>query len=505
MRRVVDALIVGSGFSGSLLGWILGRQGWGVTIVDAGRHPKFAIGESSTPTADFLLAHLADRWSLTGLAPLACWGSWQATYPELVCGKKRGFSYYRHFSGQPFRDDESHSNSLLVAASCDDRWSDTHWLRSSVDAFIARRAVATGAELVESTRVTEAFYDDVTERWRVTIAGLEGRREIVCRWLLDASGGGAASAAFVDNPPDEDWMRTRTRASYAHFRNVKPFASEPCPEASFAGDDAAQHHILDDGWCWMLRMNNGVTSVGVVEDLFRGKGGLWRRLGDFPSIAEMLSAAEQVASLAGSAGGDSRLDIGGDGGGVGLITTGRISRCRRTAAGAGWALLPAAYGVVDPLHSTGIAHSLSGVARVAEILTGDTNQIAARLAGYDRELRAELRWIDTMVAGCYRSLPSFSRLTAFASWYFVAAIGFESAMVADPTRWPLGFLGCQDQELIESAERSLAEVCDSSLGDSELIAAVRRRIEPWNHVGLLDPTHRNRLRHTTAPKYALLG
>ncbi|MFN9035961.1 MAG: NAD(P)-binding protein, partial [Planctomyces sp.] len=71
-----DVVIAGSGFSGSLLGWILARHGRSVLIVYRQHHPRFAIGESSTPTADFLLAHLADRFGLRELAPLACWGTW---------------------------------------------------------------------------------------------------------------------------------------------------------------------------------------------------------------------------------------------------------------------------------------------------------------------------------------------------------------------------------------------------------------------------------------------
>jgi tetracycline 7-halogenase / FADH2 O2-dependent halogenase len=87
-----DVVVLGSGFSGSLLAWILAKQGRKVLLIDRQQHPRFAIGESSTPTADFLLAHLAARWQLPELAPLACWGTWKEKYPEVVCGKKRGFS-----------------------------------------------------------------------------------------------------------------------------------------------------------------------------------------------------------------------------------------------------------------------------------------------------------------------------------------------------------------------------------------------------------------------------
>ena len=115
-----DVVILGSGFSGSLLGWILAARGMRVAVVDARRHPRFAIGESSTPAADLLLAGLAARHGLPELAPLSRWGTWQATYPHLGCGKKRGFSYFFHRAGEAFHDNSAHARSLLVAASATD-------------------------------------------------------------------------------------------------------------------------------------------------------------------------------------------------------------------------------------------------------------------------------------------------------------------------------------------------------------------------------------------------
>ena len=53
-----DVLILGSGFGGSLLALILARAGKLVAMVDRSRHPRFAIGESSTPLADRTLAQM---------------------------------------------------------------------------------------------------------------------------------------------------------------------------------------------------------------------------------------------------------------------------------------------------------------------------------------------------------------------------------------------------------------------------------------------------------------
>jgi FADH2 O2-dependent halogenase len=505
MSESYDVIILGSGFSGSLLGRILVKRGWKVLVIDSGRHPRFAIGESTTPTADFLVAHIADSWDLPELAPLACWGSWKREYPEVVCGKKRGFSYYRHRRSEAYADDRRHDRSLLVAASREDRYSDTHWFRSSVDHFLARLATDAGVTLWQESSVVSADFDRFEHRWRVGVvrSGVVGEREkteravsVRARWIVDASGGGGATAGLVDNGRDDDWMRTRTRATYAHFSGVKPFVAGRADDDPFCGDDAAQHHLVDNGWWWMLRFDNGVTSVGLVERMGRddepprrdsASERLFLAAADYPSVGELLDGAKVV----GPAGG--------------VVASGRLSRCRTAACGAGWVLLPNAYGFVDPLHSTGIAHALSGVDRVARILTGPTDEIDGRLAEYQTQLRDEIRWLDTLIAGCYRAMPSFRRFTAYCGYYFVAAIGFEAVMGSDPAVWPMGYMQCGDRRLAEAAEASYQEAGDDSVSDDDFVRRVRKRIAPWNRVGLLDPALCNRLSHTAAPKYAAIA
>jgi hypothetical protein len=59
---VFDLAIVGSGFGGSLLAMIARRLGRSVVLLERGRHPRFAIGESSTPLANLLLEEMAIRY-----------------------------------------------------------------------------------------------------------------------------------------------------------------------------------------------------------------------------------------------------------------------------------------------------------------------------------------------------------------------------------------------------------------------------------------------------------
>jgi FADH2 O2-dependent halogenase len=499
-----DAVILGSGFSGSLLAWILAASGRSVLVLDRQQHPRFAIGESSTPTADFLLAHLADRWNLPRLAPLACWGTWKQSYPEVLGGKKRGFSYYQHMPGKDFQEDAQHTHSLLVAASCEDHWSDTHWLRSSVDHFLAQQAAAAGAFFQERYEVVQCLWDPTSHDWRVDFRPLDNpshqHQSIHTPWVIDASGAGAALAPWVNNHRDDDWMRTKTRAIFGHFTGVADFHPVALTEDSFAGDDAAQHHLLESGWVWMLRMEQGITSVGLVEPcgsqspLPCPDHHFQNRLAEFPTIAQLMSKAVCVAPTS---------EMG--------QTAGRMSRCMSTAAGPGWFALPLAYGFVDPLHSSGIAHAISGVARVAEALLGDSKELPERMERYNRELRREVEWIDLLVATCYAAQPSFDRFRAAASLYFVAAIAFEQQLARDPAHWPHGFLQSDDIQLKKVAAEIYAslqkEASDphAPQSGSAWAMAVAEKIKPWDPIGLLDPRHRNRIAHSSAPKYAAIA
>ena len=93
-----DVAIVGSGFSGTILGTLLAKQGFDVVILDAGTHPRFVIGESTIPHTSLLLSLLAARYDLPEIDYLA--------YPDQIarhvcstCGIKRSFGFAYHREG----------------------------------------------------------------------------------------------------------------------------------------------------------------------------------------------------------------------------------------------------------------------------------------------------------------------------------------------------------------------------------------------------------------------
>ncbi len=79
-----DVVVVGSGFAGALTALAFRRTGRRVVLVERGRHPRFAIGESSTPLANLLLEEIADRYDLPRVRAFSKWGTWQRAHPDVA-------------------------------------------------------------------------------------------------------------------------------------------------------------------------------------------------------------------------------------------------------------------------------------------------------------------------------------------------------------------------------------------------------------------------------------
>src|SRR5436190_23650041 len=102
MKRACEVAIVGSGFAGSLLARVLAVLGYDVVLLERGTHPRFAIGESSTPLANLSLVRLGKRYGLADCYHMATHGRWMQHLPDVRCGLKRGFTFYRHYPDEHF-------------------------------------------------------------------------------------------------------------------------------------------------------------------------------------------------------------------------------------------------------------------------------------------------------------------------------------------------------------------------------------------------------------------
>jgi FADH2 O2-dependent halogenase len=486
LQRVdADVAIVGSGFSGSLLALVLRQQGKSVALLERGTHPRFAIGESTTPLCNLRLEAIADRWDLPRLKPFTQWGSWRSTYPEVACGLKRGFSFLKHEFDQRFADEPSHARQLLVAASPNDATSDTHWYRPDFDHWLVREAQAAGARYVDELALEDVGFEG--DRARLSGVRRGQRIEIDAAFVVDASGPrGFLATALGLGEPATRWLPA-TQGLYAHFTGVERWDALVPPEAPppYPVDDTALHHVFPGGWIWILRFANGVTSAGaavidrLAAELRLAEGpAAWSRL-----LARLPSIRDQFVPATAS---------------VRFVHAPRVAFRTRQLVGPNWALLPSAAGVIDPLLSTGFVLTLLGLERLAGILEAPPDGRADALSAYARHTQSELDATEQHVAALYASMgdfPLFKRLTLL---YFAAASFSEAAhRLGHPERAP-GFLLHADPVFGPAMRRCVNATLtmpdasgDPRAARRRLFDDIDRAIEPVDVAGLLDRTRRD--------------
>lgn len=478
-----DVAIVGSGFAGSLLATIARRLGRSVVLLERGQHPRFAIGESSTPLANLLLDDLATTYDLPRLAPFTKWGTWRREHPEVRCGLKRGFTFYHHVLDRRFAHRPDRADQLLVAASPHDAIADTHWYRADFDHFLVREARQSGVEYIDRVDLDSAVPRDDG----LTLTGRCGDRdvEVRARFVIDATGPrgflhrvlGLTEKPFEHLPP--------TQALYAHWRGATHLdpgthhggETPPYPPAA-----AAVHHVFDGGWIWILHFADGPTSAGVAltaglaAELRLEEGApAWQRLlARLPTVGELFARAEPASDF---------------------VHLPRLAFRSAEVVGRRWALLPSAAGFVDPLLSTGFPLTLLGIHRLARILADDweSDDLTPRLDAYAAATENELAAAERLIAALYAHLDDFPLFADLAKLYFAAASYTEMARRLGRPELAGGFL-MHDQKTFGPRLRTITERALAEPGADEkqdLVAAIGTAIEPIDVAGLGDRRRRN--------------
>ena len=478
-----DIVIIGAGFSGSLLSLLLKQIGLRSVLIDRGSHPRFAIGESSTPMANLILEGLSKRYNLPQLTPLCNYGSWKRAYPDIVCGLKRGFSYFHHDLDHDFCPRPDHGNELLVAASAGADDADTHWLRSDFDQFLAHEAARAGIPYFDLTTL-----ENMSPRgtgWE--LSGTRHGESLT--WsadlVVDASGEGGFLARQLGIGPHPEGLKTRSRGLFSHFKHVKRWndlytaRGGRAEDHPYPCDDAALHHVFDGGWMWVLPFDNGVTSAGFSLNPERfpldstvAPEAEWEAIMKrLPAVAEQFADAEPT---------------------VPWRQSGRMQRRLQTSAGANWVMLPNTATFLDPLHSTGNAFTLVGIERLMGILERSWKQPALEedLKAYDQMLQRESEFLDLIVSGSFLGFREFERMIALSMFYFSAATWSETERRAGRAIRGSAFLSADHHGLRSALERAVQEI-DSSLPSDQFTEHIRSAIAPFNRVGLCDPVRLN--------------
>lgn len=491
MARHYDYLLLGSGFAASVLALVLQNMGRSCLLVDRGRHPRFTIGESSTPIADQILLDLGEDHGLPLLQQLARWKT-AREIPSVTVGCKQGFSYFFHSAAA----EKPHAQ-LLVPASPDRDSADSHWLRSSVDACLVAAAQQGGADVRMETTVSRLEATDLD--WIALLEGPEGPETITAGFVIDGTGSSQAWEILQPGQRRPRSLETASGCVFTHIRRPIDWGSQwqawglDCKRHSFPAQNAALHHVVDDGWMWHLAFDNDVISVGWVlslnrttvpppDDLETWWQNRWER---YPSLAALYDGAERLRPLE---------------------CHSPLQRHVSPASGPGWLALPAAVGFVDPLHSTGIAHSLVAVRDVVRELEAEGQLTETFLKQYRQRRDREFWLLDQMVAMAYDSLTDPEKWEAATMVYFAAAIQFEEARnairnslhadrVADHD-----FLLAQDPQWMEKVVRARQLLRRPKPPPDGWLRTTAEILKGYNSVGLADPDRQGIYQYTAAQK-----
>jgi FADH2 O2-dependent halogenase len=479
-----DIAVVGSGFAGSLLAMIARRLGRSVILIEKGTHPRVVIGESSTPLSNLLLEELTVRYNLPALTPLAKWGSWQQSYPQVACGLKRGFTFHHHVLGSAAVPNVERRNQLLVAASPRDEIADTHWYRADFDYFLVREAEKLGVEYVDRVKL-DRIIDQGDE---LQLEGQRNGKDTVfrARFVVDATGPrGFLHRALGLNELELSGY-PQTQGLYSHFSGVRRLGETQGSRTDdlppYPIDDAAVHHVFDGGWIWVLQFNNGITSAGVAAtdelaarlNLSSGADA-WRRLLELiPALKEQFATAKAEQPF---------------------VHIPRMAFRSESIAGNKWALLPSAAGFVDPLLSTGFPLTLLGVTLLAEIIDAEwgTRRFDERLREYATKTDSELVATARLIANLYANMNNFPLFVSLTLLYFTAASFSEAARRLGKPHLASSFLLCDDPVFGAACARLLDRARQPLTKEKsdELARDILKEIEPFNVAGLGRAERRN--------------
>ncbi len=489
--RSVDVVVIGSGFGGSIMAMVCRRLGRSVILLEQGKHPRFAIGESSTPLANLLLEEIAQQFSLEFLAEFSKWGIWQEKHPEIACGLKRGFSFFHHQEGKAFQRFPDCRNEFLVAASPCNALADTHWYRPDFDDFLVRKAVELGVDYFEESRIIR--FEEERQRVNLLAQRASGLLRVQARFAIDASGSRGALFRLLNLGERAIDGMPPTQALFAHFRNVRRCeeldefrlpnpAGEGEERLPYPIDNAAVHHVFPGGWFWALNFNNGITSAGVATTddwaarwFHLEKNAAWDAvLSRFPSLQRAFAGAVEVEPFCHQR---------------------RVSFLSPSLHSLRWALLPSSSAFVDPLFSTGFPLNLLGVVRLGELMDRffESSEWPARLEQYARTTLDEACRVGRLVGTAYQAMKYPMLFNAVTCLYF-AALSFEETMrrlkrVPGGNGFLLGNHPVFRKRLDDCLDRIRDQLAQGSLSSGQqdcLEKDVRRSIEPFDVIGISD-------------------
>ncbi len=226
---------MGGGPAGTTAAILLAKAGFKVTLFEKDRHPRYHIGESGILSLPYILQLLDLEERVAAL------------------GSKR--------KGGVFFD---WNEKWLI------NWGDAgqytyHVIRSEFDHLLLTRARECGVEVFEETKVEEVLFTE--DKATSVIISNNGRKEVVCDYLIDATGRAALLArrylksqvplnAFQNVALWGYWLKVNSPHSLEGFQNIKGYSKDI--------ENPIVLSSIPNGWIWGIPLHDKTWSIGIV-------------------------------------------------------------------------------------------------------------------------------------------------------------------------------------------------------------------------------------------------
>jgi tetracycline 7-halogenase / FADH2 O2-dependent halogenase len=341
-RDQYDVAILGSGMAGGMLAAVLARNGVKALLIDAGTHPRFAVGESTIPYTSGMTRLIADRYKVPEIKPLSSFKGIRQ-HVSRYCGQKQNFGFVYHREG--VAQDPEQINQLVVPSAIR---TETHLFRQDIDAYLLHVAVKYGADARQNTRVEDIEIDPDSGAVLRTSSGDEYRAS----YVVDGSGFRSPLAEKFGLRETPTRARTHSRCLFTHMIGVTPFDNSPAARRHNQPNPwhhGTLHHVFNGGWLWVIPFDNHpeslnhLCSVGLTldprkfpKDELPAQQEFDAFLKRFPEIAHQFRNAKAVRPW---------------------VSTGRLQYSAQQVVGDRFCLTSHAAGFIDALYSRGLTNT----------------------------------------------------------------------------------------------------------------------------------------------------
>ena len=229
---VYDALIIGGGPAGSAAAITLRNAGRSVAVFEKAAFPRFHIGESMLPWTWRMLQDLGALDAVRQSPHVPKFGAQFAMghTPDDVS----------HFDFDQCLFGQQHETFNIE--------------RRHLDTVLLNQARTAGADVFENVSVTHI---DKLEDGDVQLQ-LSSSVRAAGRWLIDASGQNTVVGRHLNLRQTFQHPQLQRVAYFEHFRHVHRDEGRRAGYISIV--------MCDEGWFWMIPVNDEVMSVGLVID-----------------------------------------------------------------------------------------------------------------------------------------------------------------------------------------------------------------------------------------------